>query len=130
MADPVLEGGISVLDDSDMNLGEDATPYNPLIAEEECYIAYPTLIPRDGEEVPEDAAIDLHFEVPLIPSLPLTETPCQIQETPKQSFRRHMVEGSPVIAASILVAQALFQNHHLAHHQSLPVPNIMLERTP
>lgn len=83
------------------------------------YLHCPVL--QDGEFVFDNQDNDLFYD-PL--SVPTTNN-ASSKSSPREQFGSHMVNGNAVYAASVIVAQALFQTPLLAA-SPLPVSNVML----
>ena len=87
----------------------------PIVVEEDSYQEYPTF---DGEVVLEEEVNDIRLESKL--------TTSDSSNSPSVRFQKLMVNGEAVLAASVLVAQALFQTPGDMSVATLPLPNIML----
>jgi hypothetical protein len=109
---------VAVTVDTELDLmDDDVSSSSPVIAinpsvdiEEEVLINS-----RDGDELAESGLLDLHYQVAPV----LVET-----ETTTQAFKRHMITGHPLDAASLLVSRAAFGTDSLST-SSLPTPNIL-----
>ena len=118
---------MAVMDDLGFDMEEEEDTSSPFLHVDDDSVAeYPPLPPLDGDSVVDDEVSDLHFAVSPAPFSALALVPLQQRDEPELTFRRHMVDGNPVLAASLLVARALFQTHTISPQSFLPLPNIML----
>jgi hypothetical protein len=94
-----------------------------LVSDDEGYLEGLTV--GDGELVLDDHDEDLFYDA--LPFLPETVFPttCAISRSGIELFKSHMVAGNALLAASVIVAQALFQTPGAIDTQ-LPVANVML----
>jgi hypothetical protein len=125
------EEDIEFVDCPNLDLISPPPPLGPqflppaLILDEESYLDYPTL--ADGELLVEDNENNLFYEdfSQPPPKVQVSSRTVTVLTTPCQRFKSHMVHGEAVRAASVIVAQSLFQTSQLSD-SPLPVANVML----
>ena len=104
------------LDQEDDDVSTSTFSTNVITESESKYPDIPALInERDGDEYVEPDYLDLHY---------LDLPPVVESESSSQMFARHMVEGQPLKAASLLVSRASYGTDSLSS-STIPMSNIM-----
>jgi hypothetical protein len=114
------------VDNNDDSSSLYSAPLPPaLILDEESYLDFPSL--GDGELLVNANDTDLFYHNSQSPPGDAMQFPptSSLLISPAQRFKNHMISGEAVLAASVVVSQALFQTPHLSH-SPLPVANVML----